>query len=541
MSLRSVPSEFSIPLSPGMVDASTGELTLALSKAQQAVNRARLAQPAWAALGAQARAKVIERFRRLLYLDRNVVARTVCEESGKPMPESYIADIAMALEGARFLSRVAERSLATRTVRSQTMAAWRKTIITHYEPYGVVAVVSPWNYPFFFPAMHAMTALVAGNAVILKPSEHTPRCVDHLARLLHAAGVPRDVFIVLHGDGGMGVGLVNATVDKVFFTGSERTGRSIAVSCAPRFVPVLLELGGSDAAIVLEDADMENAASGILWARFSNAGQTCVAAKRVIAVGRAYDELLPRLARGVAGMTVAGDTANPASNADMGPVITASQRALIMEQLDEAIAQGATVVARQEPRATAAFASAAMSASNSHIADRQVPAVILADVTTAMRVWQEETFGPVLAVVRAASESEAIGMANGTRYGLSASVWTKDRARGARIAAQLEAGTMGINDAVITAGLPEVPHGGVKASGMGRIHGVEGLMECVRTRTVVDDALPGMRQPWWFGYGPASTARIDAYLRLAHGRSWWERLSGLPGTIKMLLRPERPL
>lgn len=132
-------------------------------------------------------------------------------------------------------------------------------------------------------------------------------------------------------------------------------------------------------------------------------------------------------------------------------------------------------------------------------------------------------------------------MANGTRYGLSASVWTKDRARGARIAAQLEAGTMGINDAVITAGLPEVPHGGVKASGMGRIHGVEGLMECVRTRTVVDDALPGMRQPWWFGYGPASTARIDAYLRLAHGRSWWERLSGLPGTIKMLLRPERPL
>ncbi|MBL0169371.1 MAG: aldehyde dehydrogenase family protein [Gemmatimonadaceae bacterium] len=175
------------------------------------------------------------------------------------------------------------------------------------------------------------------------------------------------------------------------------------------------------------------------------------------------------------------------------------------------------------------------------MSDRQVPAVVLAGVTPAMRVWQEETFGPVLAVMRAATEADAIALANGTRYGLSASVWTGDRARGARIAAQLHTGTVAINDAVITAGLPEIPHGGVKASGVGRIHGVEGLMACVRTHTVVDDALPHVRQPWWFGYGPDSTARLDAYLRVSHGTSWWSRLTGLPGTIRMLLRPERPL
>ncbi|MBL0169370.1 MAG: aldehyde dehydrogenase family protein [Gemmatimonadaceae bacterium] len=350
MTPHAVSSEFSVPLAPGMLDASTGEVSVALAKAQLAVNRARAAQPAWAALGAKGRAAVIERFRQLVYADRAVIARTITEESGKPLPESYVADVAMALEGARFLSRIAEATLATRTVRSQTLAAWRKTIITHHEPYGVVAVVSPWNYPFFFPAMHAMTALVAGNAVVLKPSEHTPRCVDHIARLLHAAGVPADVFIVLHGDGRMGAGLVNASVDKVFFTGSERTGRSIAVSCAPRFVPVSLELGGSDAAIVLEDADLAHTASGILWARFTNAGQTCVAAKRVIAVGRAYDALLPHLARGVAGLTITGDTVSSVSSpADMGPVISAPQRALIMEQLQEAVAQGARVVAQQEP------------------------------------------------------------------------------------------------------------------------------------------------------------------------------------------------
>ena len=536
MMTSAVSSEFSVPLAPGMLDASTGEVSLALSKAQLAVNRARAAQPSWMALGAARRALVIERFRQLVFSDRQLIARTVTEESGKPMSESLVADVAMTLEGARFLRRIARRALKSRSMRSQTLAAWRKSIVTHYDPYGVVAVVSPWNYPFFFPAMHAITALVAGNAVVLKPSEHTPLCADLIARLLHSAGVPPDVFIVLHGDGRMGAGLVNASVDKVLFTGSERTGRSIAVACAPRFVPVSLELGGSDAAIVLEDADMRTTASGILWGRYTNAGQTCVAVKRVVAVGRAYDTLLPLLAKGVHNLVVSGESATVATSFDVGPVISAPQRSLIMEQLEEAIAQGATVVARQEPRAVSAQGNVA-----GHVPDREAPAVLLADVTPSMRVWHEETFGPVLVIARASSEAEAIALANSTRFGLSASVWTRDRARAARIAAQLQAGSTAINDAVITAGLPEVPHGGVKASGIGRIHGVEGLMECVRTRTVVDDMLPGMRQPWWFGYGPATAKRLDAYLRLSHGTSWIERLSGVPDTIRLMFQPERPL
>ena len=522
----SISTEFTTPLVPGMADLNTGEASVALARAQIAVNRARLAQPAWAALGARRRAAIIERFRQLLFAERDTVARTVSEESGKPMPESYVADVAMSLEGARFLSRIAERALEPHTVRSQTLAAWRKFITTHHDPFGVVAVVSPWNYPFFYPAMHCMSALVAGNAVVLKPSEHTPRCADVLVRLLHQAGVPADVCIVLHGDGRMGAGLVNASVDKVMFTGSERTGRSIAVSCAPRFVPVSLELGGSDAAIVLDDADMDHTASGILWSRFANAGQTCAATKRVIAVGRAYDDLLPRLARGLAQLTIAADTLDYVSATDIGPMVTAPQRALLMEQVDEAVAQGATVVALQKAGTTGSASAKARAT------DRMAPAVILADVTTAMRVWNEETFGPVLVVMRAATERDAVALANGTRYGLSASVWTKDRARGARIAAQLEAGTMAINDAVIPAGLPEVAFGGVKASGLGRIHGVEGLMECVRSRTVVDDALTGMRQPWWFGYGPSSVERLDGYLRLSHGGSWWQRMAGIPGTMQ---------
>jgi succinate-semialdehyde dehydrogenase/glutarate-semialdehyde dehydrogenase len=260
-----------------------------------------------------------------------------------------------------------------------------------------------------------------------------------------------------------------------------------------------------------------------------------VAVKRVIAVGRAYDELLPRLVHGVRNLVVSGDATTPESAADVGPVVTAQQRVLIMEQLDEAIAQGATVLARQEPRSNPPREG------GGNAVDRQAPAVLLGDVTPTMRVWHEETFGPVLVIARASTEAEAIALANGTRYGLSASVWTRSRVRGARIAAQLQSGTAAINDAVITAGLPEIPHGGVKASGVGRIHGVEGLMECVRTRTVVDDALPALRQPWWFGYGAATVTGLDAYLRLSHGAGWFERLSGIPGTIRLMFRPERPL
>jgi len=229
-----------------------------------------------------------------------------------------------------------------------------------------------------------------------------------------------------------------------------------------------------------------------------------------------HDPLVERIVRAASALDV---------GADVSRLITAPQCETLMAQLDDAIARGAHVALRKGTGSD----------------PRSAPIVVLTGVTADMRVWQEETFGPVLAVMRSATDDEAIALANGTRYGLSASVWSRNRRRAREIAERIEAGAIVLNDSVIAAGLPEVAHGGVKASGIGRIHGIEGLRECTRTRTVVDDRMPGMRQPWWFGYGAGSARNVDGYLRLAHGRSILDRLAGLSGTIRLLLSPERPL
>jgi succinate-semialdehyde dehydrogenase/glutarate-semialdehyde dehydrogenase len=491
------------------------------------VTVARIAQRTWQAHTIQARLAIVSRFRQLAFGARARLANTIATETGKPVAEALTAEVGTVLEGARFLERIANAALSPRRIRSATPALWRKRITTTYEPHGVVAVISPWNYPLLLTAMHVLPALVAGNAVILKPSELTPRTADMLLELLSNAGLPDGVLQVLHGDGNTGAALVEARIDKVFFTGSERTGRAIASSCAPRFIPVSLELGGSDAAIVLDDADLDVTTSGIVWGRFANAGQTCVAVKRVIAVDSVHDELLERLARATSALRIGdallGDT-------DVGPMISARQKALVDAQLEDALAKGATIVARNEIDDT--------QRDRDHV---YTTLVVLANVTPDMRVWQEETFGPVLATMRARDVDDAVAKANASAFGLSGSVWTRNRSRGQDVARRLETGSIAINDCVLNAGVPEVAHGGVKSSGIGRVHGIEGLMECVRTRTVVDDILPRVRQPWWFGYSARTSADVDSYLRFTHGTSLFQRISGIPGTLRLLVSRERPV
>jgi succinate-semialdehyde dehydrogenase/glutarate-semialdehyde dehydrogenase len=506
------------------MDPATGEIWRhwpAISDEQvvAAVARARAAQPEWAARSLGDRRRVLRRFRHLLFDRRSDVASLIEREAGKPAVEAMTADVITTLDVARFLERRSPRVLRAHTIVPSNIATWRKRVTITHEPFGVVGIIAPWNYPLLLPASSTLAALVAGNAVVLKPSEMTPAIAVRLGELLHEAGVPEAAMQVLPGDGTAGAALSRAEVDKLFFTGSAATGRKVALACAGRLVPCVLELGGSDAAIILDDADLDTAASGILWGRFTNAGQTCVAPKRAIVLERVHDAFVSRLSAAVDRLVIGAG----AAGSDVGPLIRSSQADVLESQLKDAEQRGARVVGKARGRGNF-FAP-----------------TIVANVAPEMRVAREETFGPLLAVMRVRDDDEAVAVANDTAFGLSASVWGRDLTRARRVARRIAAGTVHVNDVVSVVGMADVPHGGVKESGMGRLHGDAGLRECVREKALVVDPFPSWRQPWWFGYGGEHARNIDAFARFWHGRSLRERLSGVWRSIKLLLRSERSI
>ncbi len=488
-----------------------------------AADRAKTAQRDWAAQPVGARVRVLRRFHESLFRRRREVADALTRENGKPVSEAIGSEIAIALDFANYYAREAPRFLRAPWFNAGSLSMKRKRVRVAHEPFGVVGVISPWNYPFMLSAGVVIPALVTGNAVLLKPSEFTPESGELLASLLYEAGVPRDVFAVLQGDGSTGAALCDAAVDKIFFTGSVQTGRRVAVKCAERLIPCALELGGSDAAIVLADANVHHAASGIAWGRFSNAGQTCVAPKRIYVEAPAYDTFIAALASAVNELRVG---AAGVAETDVGPMIRADAVATLEAQRDDAVARGATIVAAAStPAGTGSF----------------FPPTLLANVPADARVLHEETFGPLVPVVRVQDADEAIALANDSEFGLSASIWSADTARAARLAQRIESGTVVINDSVVIAGMADVPHGGVKQSGIGRTHGKAGLEECVRTKATVIDRFPAWRQAWWFGYSPAHEDGIDAYVRIAHSHSVVEKLMALPQFLKFIFKPRRPV
>lgn len=481
-----------------------------------AVATARRAQPAWLAMPLRERAHRIAAFRRALYARRDDVARTISRECGKP-PVEALGEVLVTLDFARYYSssRVL-RVLRPAHFTGATPPMWRKRVRISQEPFGVIGVISPWNYPFMLASAILLPALVTGNAVLLKPSEFTTQSGLLIGELLREAGVPAELVHVLPGDRVAGAALIEQGCDKIFFTGSEATGRKVAAECGARLVPCVLELGGSDAAIVLDDADLEHTADGIVWGRFSNSGQTCVAPKRVLVHQAVYDQFLNALSARVRALNAT--TARDAS--EMGPLIRPEQTARLRGQYDDALAHGAHVAASGPSDAKHLF-----------------PPTVLAGVTPDMRVLREETFGPILPVLRVRDDDEAVARANDSPYGLSASVWSGSRSRALAVAARLEAGSVVLNDSVIVAGMSDVPHGGVKASGSGRAHGVWGLLECVRTKTVVEERLPRMRQAWWFPYGAGTRDAFDGAVAALHGRGVTERLGGLWRARALLRRP----
>ena len=507
-------------------DPATGEVWRRFPSAgaeavRAAPDTARTAQRGWGAESPRRRARAIERFRRTLYARRAEVADIIRRESGKPAVEAVVAEIMTTLDLARYYAKHAPRLLAPDSFTPDNIALWRKRVHVRHEPLGVVGIISPWNYPFMLAAGVMLPAVAAGNGVLLKPSEFTPSTGVLLGELMAESGVPPGLVQVLPGDGSSGAAVVESGVDKMFFIGSANTGRKVAAACAQRLIPCVMELGGSDPSIVLADADLDVAASGIAWGRFSNAGQTCIAPKRILVESAVFDAFVEKLGARVRALRV-GAGEHP--DTDVGPMIRPLQAASLKRQLDDALAKGATVAARANAPAGEWFAP-----------------TLLVNVTPDMLVLREETFGPILPVVRVRDANEAVRIANATCYGLSASIWGRDLAHARRVAARIDAGTVTINDVTVAAGIADMPYGGVKESGFGHSHGATGLLECTRSKAVITDWLAGIRQPWWFGYSAEHARNIDAFLRFWHGRAVGERLGGVWRSVKLLVSHERPI
>jgi succinate-semialdehyde dehydrogenase/glutarate-semialdehyde dehydrogenase len=496
------------------VNPATGEILRELecageSDVHAAVARARSAQGDWAEIGVRKRIAVLREFQRRLHKRKSEIAEAITREAGKPVAEALTTEVLVVLDAARFLIDNAYRLLRDEPLPHGNLATKLKRGRLVHEPYGVVGIISPWNYPFSIPATETLAALVAGNAVVLKPSEFTSLVALELESLLHAAGIPKDVFQLVVGDGTTGAALIHSQIDKLVFTGSVATGKRIAVAAAERLLPVMLELGGKDPMLVLDDADVDVASSAAIWGAFVNAGQTCLSVERCYVHRTLYESFLRACAEKTKKLRV-GHGLDPET--DVGPMIHERQLRIVEAHVEDAVTRGARLLVGGSRLA--------------ELGPSFYKPTVLADVTHEMRIMREETFGPVLPVAAFDSDDEAVQLANDSEFGLAACVWTHDDARGARLARRIQAGTVMVNDVVSCFGISEAPHGGVKSSGVGRAHGRFGLEEMVRLKYVDSDLMPGMKKVWWYGYGMSFARQMEGFLDMQFARGVGARLRG---------------
>jgi acyl-CoA reductase-like NAD-dependent aldehyde dehydrogenase len=466
------------PPSPLRVkNPATGELLEEIpcadeAAAEAAVARARAAQPAWGALPFADRARALRRLARAIR-DDNGFLDTLSAESGKPRYEAELIELFYTLELTRYYTgRAGRRALRDELRHPLIFANKRARVVRH--PRGVVGVIGPWNFPLLNNYADCVGPLVAGNAVVLKPSDQTPLTSLRVAALWKKLGLPAGVLEVVPGRGEAGAVLA-ATADMVFFTGSATVGRQVAATAATRLVPAVLELGGKSAMIVLHDADLARAAHVAIWSGFAGSGQVCIRTERVLVEASVADRFAALCAEEIARLRQAAPPLGrpDSSEVDVGAITFAPQIARAESQIADAISKGARLLTGGTRR--------------DDLGGQFFAPTLIVDATVEMAVMREETFGPVLPIMRVADAEEALRIANDSPMGLSGSVWSGDVRKARALARRLQTGSVCINDALVNYFCVEAPLGGIKGSGIGFRHGPEGLRQFCRIETIVED------------------------------------------------------
>jgi acyl-CoA reductase-like NAD-dependent aldehyde dehydrogenase len=464
--------------------------------------RARTAQAGWAALGFPGRAAVMLRAQRWMLDNIERAIATVVEETGKTYEDAQLTDCGYVVQALGFWAKQAEHYLADERGRAWgNPAIAGKRLVVRHEPLGLVGVIGPWNFPLLNGFGDCIPALMAGNSVILKPSEVTPLSSLLMAEMFSECGMPDGVFQVATGDGATGAALIEV-VDCVMFTGSTSTGRAVARAAAERLIPCHLELGGNDPMIVCADADVEKAANAAVFYSMNNAGQVCISVERVYVEAPVYDEFVARVTENVRALRQ-GPPAGPGS-VDIGAVIFPPQAEIVDAHVQDAVAKGATLLAGGHARNDGG--------------GRFYEPTVLVDVDHTMQTMREETFGPVLPIMRVADEDEAVRLANDSSYGLQASVWTRDAPRGEQIARRLEAGAVCVNAAQLNYYALNVPMGGWKASGLGTRHGGAGIRKYCRVQSLLVSDFGLKRELFMFPYSARVTRGLQRLYRVVYGR-----------------------